>query len=368
MSDWKCAAIDHGVTIFPNGKIGPCCLIDSSYLKPISELTNPNRFKDLYQEDNSPPSACAVCTQSETHTGRSYRTMFEQHRTTAPGLQYVDIRNTNLCNLKCRSCGPHYSSKWGDELRYTDSIKKQDIQEHLPYLLTDDLHWMYFTGGEPLISKDHWDILEQLIESGRAKKIRLMYNTNLTTLKYKDKDIVSIWKQFKQVLINCSLDAAGPEINYIRSGSNWTEILQNFNTLHTISQTHKHIKLNISPTMSILNIWFFADLIKFAHDHKVPCDPFILAGPHAFVLSVIPDSLISTALRQLDQAKEINWIDKSIIERMRELIVNNNFKHTFDRTLVEIMLMDNLRNEKLFDVLPFKTHVLSGVHKFDEYQ
>jgi len=40
MSDWKCAAIDNGVTIFPNGKIGPCCLIDSSYLKPISELTN----------------------------------------------------------------------------------------------------------------------------------------------------------------------------------------------------------------------------------------------------------------------------------------------------------------------------------------
>ena len=368
MSDWKCAAIDNGVTIFPNGKIGPCCLIDSSYLKPISELTNPDRFKDLYQEDGSPPSACAVCVQSEVHSGRSYRTMFEQYRTTALGLQYVDIRNTNLCNLKCRSCGPHYSSKWGDELEYSDSIRKQDIQAHLPYLLTDDLHWMYFTGGEPLISKDHWDILEQLIESGRAKNIRLMYNTNLTTLKFKDKDIVSIWKQFKQVQINCSLDAAGPEINYIRSGSNWTEILQNFKTLHTIGQTHTHISLNISPTMSILNIWFFADLIKFAHDHKVPCDPFILAGPHAFVLSVIPDSLIPTALHQLDQAKEINWIDKSIIERMRELIVNNNLKHTFDRTLVEIMLMDNLRNEKLFDVLPFKTHALSGVHKFDEYQ
>ena len=44
---WECAAIDHGVTIFPNGKIGPCCQVSSDYLKPISELTNPNRFADL---------------------------------------------------------------------------------------------------------------------------------------------------------------------------------------------------------------------------------------------------------------------------------------------------------------------------------
>ena len=368
MSDWKCAAIDHGVTIFPNGKIGPCCLIDSSYLKPISELTNPNRFKDLYQTDGSPPLACAVCTQSESYSSLSYRTMFEQQRTLAPGLQFVDIRNTNLCNLKCRSCGPHYSSKWGDELGYTNAIKKQDIQEHLPYLLTDDLHWMYFTGGEPLIVKDHWDILEQLINSDRAKNIKLMYNTNLTTLKFKDKDIVSIWKQFKQVLINCSLDAAGPEIDYIRSGSNWTEILQNFKTLHTISQTHRHITLNISPTISVLNIWFFAELVKFAYEHKVQCKPFVLAGPHAFVLSVIPDSLTAQALQQLDQANEFNWVDKSVIEHMRELVINNNLKHTFDRTLVEIMFMDKIRRESLFDMLPFQDHVLSGVHKFDEYQ
>lgn len=365
MSDWKCAAIDNGVTIYPNGKIGPCCLINSSYLKPMAELTNPNRFKDLYQPDGSPPAACSSCTESEAHTGNSYRTMFELNRTTAPGLQYVDIRNTNLCNLKCRSCGPHYSNKWGDELGYTDSIRKKDIQEYLPYLLTDDLHWMYFTGGEPLISKDHWDILDQLIESGRAKNIKLMYNTNLTTLKYKDKDIVSIWKQFKKVLINCSLDAAGPEIDYIRSGSNWTEILQNFKTLQEIRQTHEHISLNVAPTMSILNIWFFADLIKFAHDHKVPCYPTILKGPSVFALSVIPDSLISTALHQLDRAREINWIDKSIIERMRELIVHNNLKHMFDKTLVEIMLMDKIRDENLFDILPLKEHVLKGLNKFD---
>lgn len=368
MSAWKCAAIDHGVTIFQNGKIGPCCLIDSSYLKPIDELTNPDRFSDLHMSDGSAAPACAVCVQSEAHTGRSYRTMFEQRRTSTAGLQYVDIRNTNLCNLKCRTCGPHYSNKWGDEFGYANSIRKQDISKYLPNLLTDDLHWMYFTGGEPMISRDHWDILEQLIASDRAKNIRLMYNTNLTTLKFKDKDIVSIWKQFKQVQINCSLDAAGPEINYIRSGSDWTEIKQNFEILHATSQQHKHIGLSIAATMSVLNIWFFADLVNFAYNYRVPCDLFVLTGPHAFVLNTIPDHLTSKALEQLDRAVMVNWADSGIINHMRDLIINNNLKHTFDRTLVEIMLMDKLRNENLFDVLPFKEYVLTGVHKFDEYQ
>jgi len=368
MSKWSCAAIDHGVTIFPNGKIGPCCLIDSSYLKPIAELPNPDRFKDLYQEDGSPPSACSECVQSESYSNQSYRKMFEHQRTTAPGLQFVDIRNTNLCNLKCRSCGPHYSSKWGDELGNANAIKKQDITEHLPYLLTDDLHWMYFTGGEPLISKDHWDILEQLIESDRAKNIKLMYNTNLTTLKYKDKDILSIWKQFNHVSINCSLDAAGEEINFIRSDSDWSLISQNFKKLYEFSQQQKTISIVLTPTMSVLNIWFFADLVKFAHDYQVQCKPFILTGPVVFMLSVIPKNLIDKAIQQLDLALEFNWVDSAVIERMREMITNKEFQHHFDRTMMEVLLMDHIRGENLFRILPFKEHAIAGVHKFDEYQ
>ena len=63
---WKCAAIDHGVTLFPNGKIGPCCLIAANYLKPISLLKDPNRFADLKRNKNDPPEACQECVMSES--------------------------------------------------------------------------------------------------------------------------------------------------------------------------------------------------------------------------------------------------------------------------------------------------------------
>jgi len=368
MSIWKCAAIDHGVTIFPNGKIGPCCLIAADYLKPIELIADPNRFADLKTPEDSPPDACRDCVQAESHGDRSYRTMFESFKTDAPGLQFIDIRNSNLCNLKCRTCGPHFSNKWGEEFGYDVTIKRQDITEYLPLLLGDSVHWMYFTGGEPLINRDHWDLLEELIASGRSKNIQLLYNTNMTTLKFKDKDITAIWKQFKKVTINCSIDAAGKQINYIRSDSDWDTIKQNFDKLYEFSRQWHEFNMVLSPTMSILNIWFFADLIKFAHEHQLTCHPIILQGPHTFALSVIPDSLTDLALAQLDQAESYKVVDHVVMSRMRKMIIDNDPSYLFDRTIKDILLIDNNRNERLFDMLPFKQHALSTINKFDEYK
>ena len=365
---WSCAAIDHGVTVFPNGKIGPCCLIAADYLKPISVLSDPNRFADLKTPKDTPPTACRDCVLAESHGDKSYRAVFEELKTDAPGLQFVDIRNSNLCNLKCRTCSPHFSNKWGEEFGYDITIKKQDLTEHLPVLLNDSLHWMYFTGGEPLINRDHWDLLEELIASGRSKNIQLLYNTNMTTLKFKDKDIMSIWRQFNRVTINCSIDAAGEQINYIRSDSDWVTIKENFDKLYQFSKEWREFNMVLTPTMSILNIWFFADLIKFAHDHQIVCKPIILQGPHTFTLSVIPNELTARALEQLDQATSYKWVDHVIIARMKKMIIENEPAYMFDRTIRDILLMDNIRKEHLFDILPFKQLALSNLQKFDEYK
>jgi hypothetical protein len=106
---WSCAAIDHGVTIFSDGKIAPCCQTSGDYLKPISELNNPDRFSDLKSENMSPTHPCNKCAVAEYHGLNSYRQVFDRQVTLDPGIQFLDIRNSNLCNLKCRYCGPHFS-------------------------------------------------------------------------------------------------------------------------------------------------------------------------------------------------------------------------------------------------------------------
>ena len=359
---WKCAAIDHGVTIFPNGKIGPCCQIRSDYLKPISELRNEQRFVDLKTE--YPPSYCEKCIGDEENNLPSYRKLFNLHKTSAPGLQFVDIRNTNLCNLKCRYCGPHFSNSWAKELGDTTTLN-QPIEQYKDILITNDLHWMYFTGGEPLINPEHWDILKELVDSDCAENISLMYNTNLTSIKFKDIEVVNLWSKFKSVEIQCSIDAIGLPLEYIRSGCKWNKIESNLQTLIN-SVYRSKITVSLTPVLSVLNIWFIADLFAYANQNGVKVNPVVLTGPDYLALDVIPDQLKEQALAQLELIKP--HLLSSVYNHLSKLIQNNINNSLFNHTISHILLLDNNRNEKLFDLLPFKEVARDQLLKNHEYE
>jgi sulfatase maturation enzyme AslB (radical SAM superfamily) len=364
---WTCAAIDHGVAIFPNGKIGPCCQINSDYLKPISELTNPDRFADLKTQDCPADHPCNKCSVNEYHGLPSYRNTFDSAVTSAPGLQFVDIRNTNLCNLKCRYCGPHFSSQWSEELSKFPLIQQQDITDYKDTLITDSLHWMYFTGGEPLINSEHWALLEELVDSGQASGISLMYNTNLTTIKYKDKNIIDIWQQFKKVNIQCSIDAVSKPLEYIRSGTSWEKIKLNLDQLVSASQ-NSNINIALSPVLSILNIWFIDKLYEYASSKNIPINLIILTGPDYLALDVMPDSLKSLALSIIDKL-EFNYnIDNKTVLHIKDLISLARNQILFQQTISHVLLLDNIRDEKLFDLLPFKSIAVDNILRNYEYE
>lgn len=359
---WQCAAIDHGVTIYPNGKIGPCCQIQADYLKPISELSNAQRFADFKTE--YPPSACEKCIGNEERNIPSYRGMFNQLMKPNAGLQFVDIRNTNHCNLKCRYCGPHFSSSWAKELG-KPTTQYQNIDQYKDILITDDLHWMYFTGGEPLINPEHWALLQELIDTNRAKNVSLLYNTNLTTIKYKDIDILNLWSQFNSVEVQCSIDAIGVPLEYIRSGCKWDKIENNLQELLTSVHNSK-IKITFTPVLSILNIWFITDLFDYANKYNIPINLMVLTGPDYLALDVIPDQLKEQALSQLHAMKP--YLISTLFDYISQLIQNNVNSCLFNHTIAHTLLLDNNRGEKLFDLLPFKEVAINQLLKNHEYE
>ena len=357
---WHCAAIDHGVAIFPNGKIGPCCQISADYLKPISELANADRFADL--KTNTAPPACDTCNRNEHNRITSYRMMFNSRVTDQLGLQFVDIRNTNLCNLKCRYCGPHFSSRWAEELG-NPVIQHQSIDAYKDILITDSLQWMYFTGGEPLINAEHWDLLQELIDCNKAPHISLLYNTNLTTIKYKNVDIIGLWKEFKSVKIQCSIDAIGTPLEYIRSGTDWFKIKSNLEQLSVVGNS---ITVVICPVISILNIWFIDELFEYANQHNFSVDPIVLTGPDYLALNVIPDQLKDLALAKIKSIR--SYLGPIMSSRIKQLINNNINQCLIQQTISHVLLLDNNRNEKLFDLLPFKKLSQDLVLKNHEYE
>jgi sulfatase maturation enzyme AslB (radical SAM superfamily) len=177
-------------------------------------------------------------------------------------MTYWDIRFSNLCNLSCRSCGHIFSSSWYQDqaklaggdwaekntvLNYAGRTATDMWEQLLPHL--DYVEQIYFAGGEPLMMAEHYNILDELERRGRFD-VRLIYNTNFTHIKLKDRTVFDYWKRFKSVAVGASLDAQGARAEYIRKGTVWDTVERNRESMLEICPD---VDFYISPTLSIMN-------------------------------------------------------------------------------------------------------------------
>ena len=96
---------------------------------------------------------------------------------------------------------------------------------------------MDFTGGEPLLIKKHYELLEKCIELDVAKNIGLHYNTNGTQLNMKA--LNELWPKFKIVDCHFSIDGVGEKFEFQRHPAKWNNALSNMSIFNkTVSYTH----------------------------------------------------------------------------------------------------------------------------------
>lgn len=166
----------------------------------------------------------------------------------------LDLRFTNICNMKCVMCSSIYSNQWyedefklyGTKFITVDSKKYEIKQENGVWKSTmpvwhDSENWwnqfdqikhrirhLYITGGEPFIIKGHDILLDKLIESDYAKNVILEYDTNLTVI---NKKILDRFKHFKKVILSISCDDVNEQYEYIRFGGKFSRMLENLQFL-----------------------------------------------------------------------------------------------------------------------------------------
>ena len=345
MSNWRCPAIDNGVAIYDNDIIRPCCKIDWSYWKTISSIKDPNRFIDLYQ-NNIPPAVCNYCTASESRGINSYRQSFltsDLQKIKSTNIQFLDLKHSNFCNAKCRICGPHHSHLWDKEKNNVDTIRQTNIDEYLDLLVNSDLIEIYFTGGEPLIIKDHYVILERLIAENISQSVNLRYSSNLSTLSYKNSDIFELWKQFKSVQVLASADGIKEVYNNMRSGLNWDKFEKNVQQLSL-----NNISFSIVFTLNNLNIWFLTETLTYFKDNHWPHSISLIDGPPDYRLKEIPTNLKDRALKELE--KSVALISKSVYNH-----IVNEIKLLpgggFDLNINDQRKYDTIRKETLIKLL-----------------
>lgn len=300
----------------PSGEYRLCCLAkqpDSTFrdesgktmrllTTPIEQSRNSAIAKDVRKTmlEGKWHSVCKKCHTEETAGLRSRRVFYQEKESdkqflqnaiakTAPDgsirsedflLETFDIRIGNLCNLKCRMCGPIYSTKWfsdykaltgsdffysgGDQVHFTSqdlerfNWHEQDYFWNELLKIGNQIQHIYMIGGEPLIIKKQVSFLKQLVELGFAQNIEIEYNSNLTVL---PEDIIEIWKQFKKVTIGISIESIYEENDYIRHPSKFSNIVDNIKYL----DTHVSPKLRIwlTTTFQIFNVFSLPKLIDW---------------------------------------------------------------------------------------------------------
>jgi len=189
-----------------------------------------------------------------------------------PNFISLDLRPSNICNFKCRTCNDGFSTKWQEEkedfykinenVLYFGKEKLSGVNKvnfKLNEASMKNIEILYFAGGEPFVLEEHFELLESIKEK---KHISIMYNTNFSILKYKGKTIFEYLKDFRSVHFSISIDGLGEVGEFVRTGFDTKIFKKNFLIMKWAIDHYKNVSYDFQYTCSVLNSFNFFEFLE----------------------------------------------------------------------------------------------------------
>ena len=281
----------------PIGTTRPCCLAEdeikdedgnkySLLTTDLNEVHNSEYMRKLRQEflDGKKPQTCRKCWNEE-RSGRTSKRMHTINRlehivkdtewtADAKPLLFIDFKLGNICNLKCRICGSWSSSTFAaEEVKFEgkDSVhyqmlkdgawprKNQRFWQDIDNLM-DQVRYLEFTGGEPFMIQEHFDLLQRMVDNGIAHNVEIHYNTNGT---HYPENAEEIWKHFKTVEVAFSIDDVDERFEYQRANAIWSEVNDNMDRFEQLRDRNTNIQLQVCSTVNVFNVMYLEGLANW---------------------------------------------------------------------------------------------------------
>ena len=332
LSKTLCMLPFTSMEVTPMGNYRPCCIFNG--VIPDMSVQQGHTIKDaqgsLYMEElrgkfleGEKPVECRACWEEETVLGRTskrkatfskLKNLEIEFSKQAYAPKFIDLKLGNICNLKCRICGSWSSSKWAqEEIDIADGnnnlARKQlkdgqwprtssnwwaALEDALPHI-----EYLEFTGGEPFLINEHFDLLQVLINRDYAHKISIHYNTNGTVWPARGP---ALWAQFKKVEIAFSIDDTGKRFEYQRFGSSWAQ------TEEVVKQAiQSGFPLQICTTFNIQNSYYWPETEEWIRCQGIRDIHFnILHDPTEFSLRNLPLHAKQVFEQRIQQAGEFS--------------------------------------------------------------
>ena len=249
---------------------------------------------------------------------------------------YLEVSFSHACNFKCSYCSPHISSKWMEEiekfggypttlqynnLEHTKHQNKMPIpvKEHNPYVeafwkwwpeVYPTLHTFRITGGEPLMSKDTFKVLDYIIENPNPN-LEIAINSNCVLPdklfdKFLEKvKIIQDNKAVKKFTLFTSAEAYGSKAEYIRNGMDYNIWLD---SCHKFLEQIPSANFSIMSTYNALSITSYTEFLKdvlimklkYHNDERsISLDIPYLDNPKWMSVRILPTDYIPMLLKQV---------------------------------------------------------------------
>jgi MoaA/NifB/PqqE/SkfB family radical SAM enzyme len=375
----------------PVGTVRPCCLADDEIVDDSGkkfnlstanflDIQNSRHMQDLRQQflDGHQPQTCRKCWKEE-RSGRTSKRMHTLDRlkhilsdqqtwtTDAKPLLFLDLKLGNICNLKCRICGSWSSSTFAsEELQWLrrgeekkDSLHYQMLKdgawprENLQFWgeidqVVDQIRYIEFTGGEPFMIREHFDMLKGIVDRGIAHQVEIHYNTNGTQW---PEGAEEIWKHFKTVEIAFSIDDVESRFEYQRSNAVWTEVVDNIEKFKQLRQRHNNIRLQACITVNVFNVYYLETVANWAVQQNFDFIYWnMMHEAYYFSIATLPDKAKQGIVTKLQSAQ----VPATIQKEFDQIIKFMNNGASLDGKLLKVRAadFDYKRGQNLVEVEP----------------
>ena len=381
----------------PIGTVRPCCLAKNELRDNTGEkfnlatakfatIQNSQEMQKLRQQflAGEEPETCRKCwreeragrTSKRMHTLDRLKHMLPEQTWTqdAKPLMFLDLKLGNICNLKCRICGSWSSSTFATE-ELANLGPDQNRKDSFHYIMlkqgawprenpvfwqelagiADQIRYIEFTGGEPFMIEEHFELLRRLVAAGLAPMIEIHYNTNGTQW---PRDAAAVWKYFKTVEIAFSIDDVGDRFEYQRTNAKWAEVVENITRFRELRNHLPNIQLQVCSTVNVFNVCYLEELSHWVDQQQFDYVYWnMMHEAYYFSISTLPEAAKRVITQRL-QLAQVNAQDRQEFDRIIEFM---NGAPSLDGEMLRMKIadLDRKRNQDLVQVEPELAHLIA---------
>ena len=368
----ECNAYKNSVYIDTHNNVTPCCYF--KHKLPLNILQNWNLYKKELEKFDV-ESGCKYCIDLENSgSAISHRMNFVEN------VIDISLCVDNLCNLKCTTCNVEASSQWigdavklnfinPDERKVYNKLTEQgpiklEICKNIiktannPVLIT-------FYGGEPTINPAVIDFVDWLTTLTNVDNISLSFITNGTTVL---KNINYYFTKFKRITIGVSIDSIEEKNDYLRYGSDWSELKNNLIKYSNLKPENNNFYFYIHYTLSVMNVYYFYEFCNWYNNNLNNCTLAMtkLIGPSYYSVDVLNTNqklkILLRNINLIDQLVPLGVVNLNTIKNEYKSSVESYLEPnlTSKKTLTMLKSLDNIRNTNFEKTFPEIFQILNS--------